>query len=294
MAAIDLYALRPRRDRGLHMVGPRLARPQWAQCALIGIAVTFATYLGVAFLIGPAARRPAGETSPLTESERARMTPTERVETINAARHTLIQSAIGLVVIGGAVFTALGLWYTARTVDTTRESEITEYTERPNKRSERWPRSIPRRSSGDPALTRSPRRAAPSEPPAALLYRPGPSESRLPNETGSCAILLRHGYVSGLRPGPAPVHDLLDIGDLASEPKRGCAECGVSLAAGGLARQFMVGATRHQRHSDRSLPADKCATECARHTDEPSENRDDATVHIGPNAWRGSDTRSPS
>ncbi|MFI0424304.1 pentapeptide repeat-containing protein [Spongiactinospora sp. 9N601] len=105
-----------------------LARPapQWAQWALIGIAVTLATCLGVAFLIGPAARRLAGETSPLTASERAQMTPTERVEAINAARHTLIQSATGLVVIGGVVFTALGLWYTARTVETTRESQITD------------------------------------------------------------------------------------------------------------------------------------------------------------------------
>jgi uncharacterized protein YjbI with pentapeptide repeats len=39
---------------------------------------------------------------------------------------TLSSKPPGLVIIGGAAFTALGLWYTARTVETTQESQITD------------------------------------------------------------------------------------------------------------------------------------------------------------------------
>ncbi|WP_219506034.1 pentapeptide repeat-containing protein [Nonomuraea ceibae] len=51
------------------------------------------------------------------------MTATERVEAVNAARHTLIQAATGLVVIGGVVFTAQGLWYTAQSLDASRQAQ---------------------------------------------------------------------------------------------------------------------------------------------------------------------------
>lgn len=54
------------------------------------------------------------------------MTATERVEAVNAARHTLIQAATGLVVIGGVIFTAQGLWYTAQSLDASRQGQITD------------------------------------------------------------------------------------------------------------------------------------------------------------------------
>ncbi|WP_171075227.1 pentapeptide repeat-containing protein [Nonomuraea basaltis] len=53
------------------------------------------------------------------------MTATERVQAVNAARHTLIQAATGLVVIGGVVFTAQGLWYTAQSLDASRQAQLT-------------------------------------------------------------------------------------------------------------------------------------------------------------------------
>ncbi|MFI7422653.1 pentapeptide repeat-containing protein [Nonomuraea sp. NPDC049684] len=84
------------------------------------------TCLVIGLLIGPAARRLSGERVPITETERKQMTATERMEALNAARHTLIQAATGLVVIGGVAFTALGLWYTARTVDTAQQGQITD------------------------------------------------------------------------------------------------------------------------------------------------------------------------
>ncbi|MDF5758452.1 hypothetical protein [Spongiactinospora sp. TRM90649] len=60
---------------------------------------------------------------PLSAAERAQMTPTERIEAVNAARHTLVQAATGLVVIGGVVFTAQGLWYTAASLDPGRQAQ---------------------------------------------------------------------------------------------------------------------------------------------------------------------------
>ncbi|MGR6921129.1 pentapeptide repeat-containing protein [[Actinomadura] parvosata] len=53
------------------------------------------------------------------------MTATERVEAVNAARHTLIQAATALVVIGGVVFTAQNLWYTAQSLDASRQAQLT-------------------------------------------------------------------------------------------------------------------------------------------------------------------------
>lgn len=98
--------------------------PDWARWTLAGIAIGVAACLILAVLIGPAARRLAGERHPLTEAELRQMTVNERVEAVNAARHTLIQAATGLVVIGGVVFTVQSLWYTAQTLETSRQAQI--------------------------------------------------------------------------------------------------------------------------------------------------------------------------
>ncbi|GLW09187.1 hypothetical protein Misp01_43160 [Microtetraspora sp. NBRC 13810] len=99
--------------------------PDWGRWTLAGLALAGAAVLGIAVLIGPAARRLAGERHPLTQAERGQMTATERVEAVNAARHTLIQAATGLVVIGGVVFTAQGLWYTAESLEASRLAQRT-------------------------------------------------------------------------------------------------------------------------------------------------------------------------
>ncbi|WP_345006309.1 pentapeptide repeat-containing protein, partial [Streptosporangium album] len=100
--------------------------PTWERWVLAGVALTLAACLALAALIGPAARYLAGERTPLTDVERTEMTAAERVEAVNSARHTLVQAVTGLVVIGGVVFTALGLWYTAQTLNTTQEGQITD------------------------------------------------------------------------------------------------------------------------------------------------------------------------
>ncbi|SIR01496.1 Pentapeptide repeat-containing protein [Microbispora rosea] len=99
--------------------------PDWGRWTLAGISLAGASALGIALLIGPAARRLAGEPHPLTQTERQQMTATERVEAVNAARHTLIQAATGLVVIGGVIFTGQGLWYTAQSLDASRQAQRT-------------------------------------------------------------------------------------------------------------------------------------------------------------------------
>ncbi|MET8145649.1 pentapeptide repeat-containing protein [Sphaerisporangium sp. NPDC005288] len=100
--------------------------PGWARWTLAGAALAIVTGLAIAVLVGPAARRLAGQPAPLTATDLEELTASERLEAVNAARHTLIQAATGLVVIGGVVFTALGLWYTARTVETAQESQLTD------------------------------------------------------------------------------------------------------------------------------------------------------------------------
>ncbi|MET8002423.1 pentapeptide repeat-containing protein [Nonomuraea glycinis] len=100
--------------------------PTWARWVLAGVALALAACLTLAALIGPAARYLAGERAPLTDVERTEMTAAERVEAVNSARHTLVQAVTGLVVIGGVAFTALGLWYTAQTLNTTQEGQITD------------------------------------------------------------------------------------------------------------------------------------------------------------------------
>jgi uncharacterized protein YjbI with pentapeptide repeats len=110
---------------GMGWAAVALDVPDWARWTLAGAALAMVSSLGIAVLIGPAARRLAGEHQPLTAAERRQMTATERVEAINAARHTLIQAATGLVVIGGVVFTAQGLWYTAQSLDASRQAQRT-------------------------------------------------------------------------------------------------------------------------------------------------------------------------
>ncbi|WP_344872099.1 pentapeptide repeat-containing protein [Nonomuraea antimicrobica] len=101
-----------------------LPMPDWARWTLTGTALTGVACLLLALLIGPVARRLAGESTPLSTAERRQMSPAERVEAVNAARHTLIQAATGIVVIGGLVFTAQGLWYTAESLNTAREAQL--------------------------------------------------------------------------------------------------------------------------------------------------------------------------
>ncbi|WP_157420650.1 hypothetical protein [Actinomadura kijaniata] len=91
-----------------------------------GTAVGGAAVLALWGLLGPGARRLAGEQAELTATERSALTPAERVEAVNSARQALMQSVTGLVVIVGVVFTAAGLLYTARTLDTTRQGQITD------------------------------------------------------------------------------------------------------------------------------------------------------------------------
>ncbi|MFB4278337.1 pentapeptide repeat-containing protein [Nonomuraea sp. MTCD27] len=100
--------------------------PEWGRWILAGTALAGAAVLGIAVLIGPVARRLAGERHPLTQAERGQMTATERVEALNAARHTLIQAATGLVVVGGVVFTVQGLWYTAQSLDASTQGQVTD------------------------------------------------------------------------------------------------------------------------------------------------------------------------
>ncbi|WP_181871610.1 pentapeptide repeat-containing protein [Sphaerisporangium album] len=100
--------------------------PDWARWTLAGLALSGVVALGLAVLLGPAARRLAGERQPLTDEERRQLSVTDRLEAVNATRQTLLQSATGLVVIGGVVFTALSLWYTARTLDTTQQGQVTD------------------------------------------------------------------------------------------------------------------------------------------------------------------------
>jgi hypothetical protein len=102
-----------------------LALPEWARWTLAGVALAAGSCLAIAFLIGPAARRLAGE--------HRRLTPIERVEAVNAARHTLIQAAAALVVIGGVVFTAQAPWHTAQTLDASQARVTSELGQNPDR-----------------------------------------------------------------------------------------------------------------------------------------------------------------
>ncbi|WP_395111652.1 pentapeptide repeat-containing protein [Actinomadura sp. SCN-SB] len=94
--------------------------------ALFGAAAAGVSVLALWALLGPGARWLSGERTALTPEERARLTPAERAEGLNQARQALMQSVTGLVVIVGVVFTAAGLLYTSRTLEVTREGQVTD------------------------------------------------------------------------------------------------------------------------------------------------------------------------
>ncbi len=91
-----------------------------------GGSVVGAATLVLWTLLGPVARYLSGERTELTAAERASLTAAERVEAVTGARSALMQSVTGLVVIVGVVFTAAGLLYTARTLDTTRQGQVSD------------------------------------------------------------------------------------------------------------------------------------------------------------------------
>jgi hypothetical protein len=72
------------------------------------------------------AQRMAGGLAPLTEDEHGELTPKDRLELTNAARQTILQAATSLAVVLGATFTAGGLIYTALTLKTTQQGQITD------------------------------------------------------------------------------------------------------------------------------------------------------------------------
>ncbi|GAA4611895.1 hypothetical protein GCM10023195_50640 [Actinoallomurus liliacearum] len=77
-------------------------------------------------LLGPVARRMAGEHRALAAQERETLSVKDRLDAVNAARQTLMQSATGAVIIARVVFTATGLIYTARTFHATEQGQITD------------------------------------------------------------------------------------------------------------------------------------------------------------------------
>ncbi|GLY79220.1 hypothetical protein Airi01_074870 [Actinoallomurus iriomotensis] len=106
------------------MLGLRLGFPiLWLEImACVGLAVVVVFWA----LLGPVARWMVGEQQPLHEGELKDLTPKDRLEAVSSARQTLMQSATGMVVIAGVVFTAAGLTYTARTLHTTGQGQITD------------------------------------------------------------------------------------------------------------------------------------------------------------------------
>lgn len=110
--------------------------------ALAGAGVAVAAVLVMWGLLGPGARWLSGERGRLSEAERSRLTVAERVESVNQARAALMQSVTGLVVIVGVVFTAAGLLYTARTLETTRQGQVTD----------RYTKAIEQLGSGKPEV----------------------------------------------------------------------------------------------------------------------------------------------
>jgi Pentapeptide repeats (8 copies) len=77
-------------------------------------------------LLGPFARYLVGESAPITARERKRLSVKDRVDALNNVRANILQSLTGLVVVAGLIFTGLGLGYTARTLDTTQQGQITD------------------------------------------------------------------------------------------------------------------------------------------------------------------------
>jgi hypothetical protein len=99
---------------------------RWVEWSDIVAGAVLAMVLVFGALLGPGARWLAGERRPLAEHERKDLTAKDRVDAVNSARQALMQSATGLVVIAGVVFTGGGLLYTARTLHTTEQGQITD------------------------------------------------------------------------------------------------------------------------------------------------------------------------
>ncbi|MGC5010331.1 pentapeptide repeat-containing protein [Streptosporangium sp. DT93] len=97
------------------ILGPPL--PEWSSWVITGVVVAAGTGLSMAVLLGPVARRMAGEHEPLTAQDREQLSVKDRIDAVGNARTTLLQAATGLVVVGGLIFTGAGLVYTARTLD---------------------------------------------------------------------------------------------------------------------------------------------------------------------------------
>ncbi|MBB5085252.1 pentapeptide repeat-containing protein [Nonomuraea endophytica] len=93
---------------------------------LIGLPLAVAATLVMVAVMGPLARRLAGERRPFTAQERASLTMRERMDAVNHSRGMLIQSVTGLIVFGGLVFTAQGVLYTAQTVEATQQGQLTD------------------------------------------------------------------------------------------------------------------------------------------------------------------------
>jgi hypothetical protein len=109
------------------LVALRLGGPAvWVVRLEIAAGAGLVMVLVFGALLGPGARWLAGERRPLDEQERKDLTAKDRVDAVNSARQTLMQSATGLVVIAGVVFTAAGLVYTARTLHTSEQGQITD------------------------------------------------------------------------------------------------------------------------------------------------------------------------
>lgn len=107
--------------------------PEWARWTAAVIMAGMGTVAALVVLLGPVARRMAGERRPLTGRDLDQLTAKDRIDAINNARGTLLQAATGLVVVAGLIFTGAGLVYTARTLevsarslDATREGQITD------------------------------------------------------------------------------------------------------------------------------------------------------------------------
>ncbi|GLW07225.1 hypothetical protein Misp01_23550 [Microtetraspora sp. NBRC 13810] len=94
--------------------------------AVAGIPLAVMYGLAMVVLLGPVARRLAGERRPFSEEERASLTMTERVDAVNNVRGMLLQSVTALLIIGGLLFTAQGVVYTAQTVEATQQGQITD------------------------------------------------------------------------------------------------------------------------------------------------------------------------
>jgi hypothetical protein len=98
----------------------------WMRWLLVGVAVTGVSVLVLWGLLGPGARWLVGERDRLTAQEHDQLSVAQRVEAVNQARQALMQAVTGMVVIGGVVFTAAGLVYTAKTLDTTQQGQVTD------------------------------------------------------------------------------------------------------------------------------------------------------------------------